>query len=155
MIWKHEAMEKLKQYEARRQAMNNIPAEIKRLELDMQSIRSADPNSPPVKGGGAGWEDVMLNNIAHRQELDNAMAQTKIWVSVVENALSTLTPEEYLLLDRFYINPEKKAADKVDAMRELAATMQEKGKTDQASKFMGALRGALADVLADLEGGAA
>ena len=45
--------------------------------------------------------------------------------------------------------------DKVDAMRELAATMQEKGKTDQASKFMGALRGALADVLADLEGGAA
>ena len=45
--------------------------------------------------------------------------------------------------------------EKVDAMRELAATMQEKGKADQASKFMGALRGALADVLADLEGGAA
>lgn len=45
--------------------------------------------------------------------------------------------------------------EKVDAMRELAATMQEKGKADQASEFMGALRGALADVLADLEGGAA
>ena len=45
--------------------------------------------------------------------------------------------------------------EKVDAMRELADTMREKGKADQAGKFMGALCGALADVLADLEGGAA
>lgn len=55
---------------------------------------------------------------------------------------------------RFFLLFEQ-LTDKVDAMRELAATMQKKGKTDQASKFMGALRGALADVLADLEGGAA
>ena len=55
---------------------------------------------------------------------------------------------------RFFLLFEQ-LTDKVDAMRELAATMQEKGKTDQASKFMSALRGALADVLADLEGGAA
>lgn len=55
---------------------------------------------------------------------------------------------------RFFLLFEQ-LTDKVDAMRELAATMQEKGKTGQASKFMGALRGALADVLADLEGGAA
>lgn len=55
---------------------------------------------------------------------------------------------------RFFLLFEQ-LTDKVDAMRELAATMQEKGKTDQASKFMGALRGALADVLADLEGGEA
>lgn len=54
---------------------------------------------------------------------------------------------------RFFLLFEQ-LTDKVDAMRELAATMQEKGKADQASKFMGALRGALADVLADLEGGA-
>lgn len=45
--------------------------------------------------------------------------------------------------------------EKVDAMRELADTMQDKGKADQAGKFMGALRNALRDVLADLEGGAA
>ena len=54
---------------------------------------------------------------------------------------------------RFFLLFEQ-LTDKVDAMRGLAATMQEKGKTDQASKFMGALRGALADVLADLEGSA-
>lgn len=141
MIWKHEAIEKLKQYEARRQAMNNIPAEIKRLELDMQSIRSADPNSSPVKGGGASREDVMLNNIAHRQELDNALAQTKIWVSVVENALSTLTPGEYLLLDRFYINPEKKAADRLAGDLHADVKSVYRWKDDALLKFTKALYG--------------
>lgn len=45
--------------------------------------------------------------------------------------------------------------DKVTAMWELAEAMRQKGKEEQADKLMGALRGALADVLADLEGGAA
>lgn len=44
--------------------------------------------------------------------------------------------------------------DKVEAMRELAATMREKGNADQADKFMTALRGALAATVEDLEGGA-
>ena len=44
--------------------------------------------------------------------------------------------------------------DKVEAMRELAATMREKGNADQADKFMTALRGALAATMEDLEGGA-
>lgn len=45
--------------------------------------------------------------------------------------------------------------DKVEAMRELAATMREKGNAEQADKFMNALRGALAATMEDLEGGAA
>ena len=45
--------------------------------------------------------------------------------------------------------------DKVEAMRELAATMREKGNADQADKFMTALRGALVATVEDLEGGAA
>ena len=45
--------------------------------------------------------------------------------------------------------------DKVEAMRELAATMREKGNAEQADKFMIALRGALAATMEDLEGGAA
>jgi len=45
--------------------------------------------------------------------------------------------------------------DKVEAMRELAATMKEKGNADQADKLMTALRGALAATLDNLEGGAA
>ena len=43
--------------------------------------------------------------------------------------------------------------DKVDAMQDLAGAMREKGKEDQADKYMKALRGALAAILDGLEGG--
>ena len=55
---------------------------------------------------------------------------------------------------RFFLLFEQ-LTDKVDAMRELAGTMREKGKADQADKFMTALRGALAAIQEELEGGAA
>ena len=55
---------------------------------------------------------------------------------------------------RFFLLYEQ-LQDKVEAMRELAATMREKGNADQADKFMTALRGALAATMEDLEGGAA
>lgn len=45
--------------------------------------------------------------------------------------------------------------DKVEAMQELAGAMRDKGKSEQANKFMTALRGALAATLDNLEGGAA
>lgn len=112
MIWKHEAIDKLKQYEAKSAALENIPLEIRQLELSMQSIRSADPSSP-VRGNGASKEDVMLNNIAHRNELSIALHQTVLWIDSIERALGTMSPEERLLLDRFYIHPEKKAADRL------------------------------------------
>ena len=55
---------------------------------------------------------------------------------------------------RFFLLYEQ-LQDKVEAMRELAATMREKGNAEQADKFMTALRGALAATMEDLEGGAA
>lgn len=111
MIWKHEVIEKLKLYEAKCTALENIPLEIRQQELGMQSIRSVDPESSPVKGSGTRREDVMLNNIICREELKKSYSQTKLWVEAMDRTLSVLTQEEYLLLERFYIHPEKKAAD--------------------------------------------
>ena len=43
MNWKYEAIDKLKQYGAKKQALRSIPVEISRLESAMKSIRSATP----------------------------------------------------------------------------------------------------------------
>ena len=107
MNWKYEAIEKLKQYEAKRQSLTSIPAEISRLESAMQSIRSATADGNPVSGGGSGREDMMISNIVHRQELEKAAEQAKAWISIVDGGLAKLTTEERLILDRFYINPAK------------------------------------------------
>ena len=111
MNWKTEAVEKLEQYEAKRQSLRSIPMEISRLESAMTSIRSTALSGVSVKGGNTCREDMVLNNIVHRQELERSLEQTKSWVSLVESGLSVLDEEERLILDRFYIHSERGAAD--------------------------------------------
>ena len=113
MNWKYEAAEKLRQYEAKKKSLDSIQDEIRRLESAMQSIRSAMADGTPVKGGGSGREDMMLSNIVHREELERSLEQTKIWVELVDAGLEILSAEERMILDRFYIHPEKGAADRL------------------------------------------
>ena len=141
MIWKHEAIEKLKQYEVKCAALENIPLEIRQKELGMESIRSADPDSSPVKGYGTSREDMMLNNITYREELKESYSQTKLWVTAMERALSVLTPEENLILERFYIHPEKKAADRLAGDLHVDIKTVYRRKDDALRKFTIALYG--------------
>lgn len=113
MNWKSEAIDKLRQYEAKKQSLNSIPEEIHRLESAMRSIRSATADGTPVQGGGSGREDMMLSNIVHREELERSLEQSKLWVELVDAGLEILSAEERLILDRFYINPEKGNVDRL------------------------------------------
>lgn len=141
MIWKQEAVEKLRQYEAKRLAMKTIPLEIKRLELNMQSIRSAVSDGSPAKGGGSGREDMYLSNIVHREELERSLEQAEIWVSLTEAALELLSKEERLLLDRFYIHPEKCAADRLAGDLHMDVKTVYRRKDDALRKFTISLYG--------------
>lgn len=113
MNWKFEAIEKLRQYEAKKKALESIPEERARLESVMSGIRSATSDGSPVKGGGSGREDMMLNNIVQREELDRSLEQTQKWVKVVEAALKVLDNEERMLLERLYINPVRGNLDRL------------------------------------------
>ena len=115
MNWKFEAIEKLRLYEAKKQSLRSIPEEIARLESAMKSIRSASADGSPVKGGGSGREDMMLSNIAHREELERSLEQAKRWVAVVDGGLKILGVEERLILDRLYINPARGNVDRLCA----------------------------------------
>ncbi len=107
MNWKREAIDKLKNYEAHREALENIPKEIKRLESAYAGIRSATTDGTPVSGGGNTREDSMLSNIVHRDELKRRLKEARLWVAQVDKALSVLDDEERLVLDRFYIHRAK------------------------------------------------
>lgn len=107
MNWKREATEKLRNYEIHKQATENIPKEIKRLESSFAGIRSATTDGTPVSGGGSNREDVMLSNIVHRDELKRRLKEARLWVSMVDKALGALSDEERMLLDKFYIHPAK------------------------------------------------
>ena len=107
MNWKREAIDKLKNYEARREALENIHKEIKRLESAYAGIRSATTDGTPVSGGSNTREDSMLSNIVHRDELKRRLKEARLWVAQVDKALAVLDDEELLVLDRFYIHRTK------------------------------------------------
>ena len=112
MDWKREALGKLKNYEAMRSCLQAIPLELQRLELDAQKIRSADPGRVAVKGGIL-RDDALLNNIVHRQELQNQLSQAQCWVRSVEQALSALPEEQRQVLRQLYIVPRKGALEQL------------------------------------------
>lgn len=112
-IWKMKAINELQTLNARRAALKNIPGQIADLESRMAGIRSAALDGTPVKGGGSGGEEAHLNNIVARDDLNASMENTKKSVARIDEALSALTPEENKLLERFYIFPERGAADRL------------------------------------------
>lgn len=113
MNWKIEAVEKLKQYIPRKLSLNSIPLEINRLESSMEGIRSAVSDGSSMRAGGGSRDDMYLSNMTHRGELERAMEQAAMWVDMVESALEILSDEERLILERFYMRPEKGAADRL------------------------------------------
>lgn len=113
MDWKREAIDKLRCYAARKNALVSIPQEIRKLEDAFAGIRSATTDGTPVHGGGSSREDMLLSNIAHRDELERSLRQAKGTVAIVERGLSVLDAEERLVLDRFYIHPARGNADRL------------------------------------------
>jgi hypothetical protein len=105
--WKYEAIDKLRDYEAKKQALESIPKEIECLEMAFEGIRSSTTDGTPVKGGGGSREDMMLNNIVKRDELKRALEQAQVWVDMVDKGLSMLSEEERTVLDRFFIHHRK------------------------------------------------
>lgn len=113
MNWKTEAIDKLRQYEARKNALQSIPRELESLRSARRNIRSATADSTPTRGGGNGREDAMLSSIVKEQELERSLKTAREWVVAVESGLAILSKEERLVLDRFYISPAKGNVDRL------------------------------------------
>lgn len=108
MNWKSEAIEKLRDYEAHRQALDSIPLELERLGAAYTGIRAAKlDGTPTAQGSGNRREDAMLSNIVHRDELKRRLKEARLWVTQVDKALAVLDDDERLVLDRFYIHRTK------------------------------------------------
>ena len=113
MDWKQEAAEKLTQYEARRQSLENIPAEIRRLEQDYTALRTSAMDAIPTHGNGSRREDAMLSNIVRREELARQLESVKAWVALTDGGLAALNEEDRLVLDRFYVHRRKGACEQL------------------------------------------
>ncbi len=113
MNWKFEAVEKLKEYTARKNALLSIPEEIARLEEAACSIRAASADATPVSGGGSTREEMLLSNIVHRQELERQLSDAERWVEIVDCGLAVLPEDDRRVLELMYINRAKGNVDRL------------------------------------------
>ena len=140
-IWRKQAESDLKIYEASKQALINIPDQIKELEEKLTSIRSQSADSVSVKGGGGSRDDAYLNNIVARDRLKANLDDSRRFVSRVSNALSILTEDEKELLRRFYMIPEKGAAYNMAAEKHVDHKTVYRWKDDALDRFTIAMYG--------------
>lgn len=103
MDWQTIAVERLKSYELRRRALETLPEQIKLLELEYESIRTARLDGMP-SGGEDRREAAMVGNIARRDELERARALASKEVALTELALDALDGRERRVLEEFYIH---------------------------------------------------
>ena len=93
MNWKKISIERLREYEARKEALSLIPEQLEALELSFTAIRAATTDGTPVNGGGGNKrEDALINNIAKRE------------TEITEKGLELLTDEQKKILFLFYIH---------------------------------------------------
>lgn len=97
----------LRCHAANKVAIINLREQIKKVEVEAVSIKSATSDATPVQGGGSTREDRLLSNFYLHDKLSRELECTEFDVGRVERALALLNDEEYNILDRFYINRHK------------------------------------------------
>lgn len=111
MNWKAEAMERLRQYDAVRCALEALTEEIRRVE-DLLCTPGGARLDVKVNATQS-HEDWVLGQMVSLQELRQRQSQTERWLHATDQALSALTPEEKLVLHRLYIQPHKNNLDRL------------------------------------------
>lgn len=107
MRWTDCAIADLRKYAGMQESLKNIPEKIKALEIRFESVKGASGNSTPVQGGGSHMEDAMLDNIVERERLKMLYQADRHLVRIIERGLASLTDEEKMVLNLFYINRTK------------------------------------------------
>ena len=104
MDWKPAAIQRLKDYEARKNAIQLIKEQLETLNMQFTSIRAAKTDGEPIKGGeGNRREDMLLSNIVLRDELKANYKIATREIEITEKGLAALTKEERRILELFYI----------------------------------------------------
>lgn len=104
MDWKPAAVQRLKDYEARKNAIKLITEQLETLEMQYTAIRGAKTDGEPVMGGeGNRRENALISNIAMRDELKANKKIAAREIAITEKGLAALNHEERRILEVFYI----------------------------------------------------
>ena len=130
------AIQRLRDYEERKTAIDNLTEQIETLEDKFTAIRAATTDSTPVQGGNENKrEQMLIHNIATREELQKNLEITKQEIAITEKGLAALTETEKKILERFYINRTKGYVERLCDELYISKTELYRQKEDALKRF--------------------
>lgn len=108
--WKKCAIDDLRKYRQLQLGAVNLSSEIRELQADITSAKSAGGSSP-VRGGGSKQEDRIINNIVKREKLKANLKIVRHQLEIIERGLRGVTDNECTILTAFYIDPPSKPVE--------------------------------------------
>lgn len=135
MDWQKISIQRLRDYEGRKKAVELIPEQVSTLEMSFTAIRSASMDGMPIDRSGNHREDALLSNIAMRDELENNLEIAKREVGITESGLAGLSAEQRKILQSFYINRPYRHIDKLCAELHVEKTKLYHMKDEALKKF--------------------
>lgn len=112
MNWQKEAINDLGCYLARKNSILVMREKIKELQAKEERLKSAASNVP-VQGGASKSEDMIINCIVECDRLKDNITAIARWLALVDRGLNTLTEDEKVVLDKFYINRPTRHIDRL------------------------------------------
>ena len=104
----------LKYMEKKKEFLRTARIRLDDLKASIGSIRS--PAAEKLPGGGDySVEDAILNNMAERELLEQNIRTVEAKVRWLETGLASLTEEERMILDRFFIHRERDVLERLMA----------------------------------------
>ena len=103
MNWATVSIQRLKDYEIRKQAVENTAEQIEMLEERFKAIRSATTDGTPTPTNTNRREEMLAYNITMREELKNNLAFAQREIALTEKGLAACTEKEKRILSLFYI----------------------------------------------------
>lgn len=108
-----ETIRRLRELPDRKALVENLPERIQELEHQYSFLKSSSYDKDPVSGGTNRREDALIYNIIERDRLKAAYEAAKIEVTTLERNLASLPKNERIALERFIINDERYAAERL------------------------------------------
>lgn len=104
MSWQTIAIQRLRRYETQKLALSTIPEQLSVLDSEFEGLRSATLDGTPVTGTNSNTREQMLvGNIAKREELKRNYKIAKDDSDITEKALAVLSEQEQRILYLFYV----------------------------------------------------
>lgn len=143
MDWYIFSIKRLREYEMRKQSLDNIKEQISILESQFTGLRAATADGTPTGDNENRREDMLIHNISKREELKNNYKLVFRDISITENGLKALTEEERRILFVFFIERQKNYVERLCEELFISKTELYRRKDEALKKFTMACYGIL------------